>query len=269
MMNYQLAGCDINGQIPGAPDNEPWWDQMDFWIYEAPGALVNPDPMLVIYLHGSAHTPIDAALGIGWNELAERERIDQPLEIDAGRRRVGRPEGAGRLLCALVSRSPDLLGPAVRVPERLGIERLRRLREPQLVPVLGADHDPFAHPLHRVAHRDHGNDRASDPEAGKHPPEQPRRCERAGGVVDGDVRGGVAESGQGVGDRSGAESEGLAQARGADLVVGMGLEVLVDLLPQAARHRRDPGERGLPGEPRGRPRRRDGGRGGRAARAAR
>ena len=75
MMNYQLAGCDINGQVPGAPDNEPWWDTMDFWIYEAPGALVNPDPMMVIYLHGTSQTPIDAALGIGWNELAERENI--------------------------------------------------------------------------------------------------------------------------------------------------------------------------------------------------
>jgi poly(hydroxyalkanoate) depolymerase family esterase len=75
MMNYQLAGCDINGQVPGAPGNEPWWDPMDFWIYEAPEALTNPEPMLVIYLHGTSQTPIDAALGIGWNELAERERI--------------------------------------------------------------------------------------------------------------------------------------------------------------------------------------------------
>jgi poly(3-hydroxybutyrate) depolymerase len=75
MLNYQLAGCDINGQVPGAPDNEPWWDQMDFWIYEAPGALENTDPMLVVYLHGTSQTPVEAALGIGWNELAERERI--------------------------------------------------------------------------------------------------------------------------------------------------------------------------------------------------
>jgi poly(3-hydroxybutyrate) depolymerase len=75
MMNYQLAGCDINGQVPGAPGNEPWWDTMDFWIYEAPEALANPEPMLVVYLHGTSQTPIDAALGIGWNELAERERI--------------------------------------------------------------------------------------------------------------------------------------------------------------------------------------------------
>ena len=75
MMKYQLAGCDINGQVPGAPDNEPWWDPMDFWIYEAPGATANADPMLVFYLHGSSQTAIDAALGVGWNELAERERI--------------------------------------------------------------------------------------------------------------------------------------------------------------------------------------------------
>jgi poly(3-hydroxybutyrate) depolymerase len=75
MRNYQLAGCDINGQVPGAPDNEPWWDTMDFWVYEAPGALDNPEPMLVFYLHGTSQTPIDAALGVGWNELAEREGI--------------------------------------------------------------------------------------------------------------------------------------------------------------------------------------------------
>ena len=75
MMNWQLAGCDINGQVPGAPDNEPWWDAMDFWVYEATGARGNPDPMLVLYLHGTSQTPIDAALGIGWNELAERENI--------------------------------------------------------------------------------------------------------------------------------------------------------------------------------------------------
>ena len=31
--------------------------------------------MLVIYLHGTSQTQIDAALGIGWNELAEREHI--------------------------------------------------------------------------------------------------------------------------------------------------------------------------------------------------
>jgi poly(3-hydroxybutyrate) depolymerase len=75
MLNYQLAGCDINGQVPGAPDNEPWWDTMDFWIYEAAGALANPEPMLVVYLHGTSQTPVEAALGIGWNELADREDI--------------------------------------------------------------------------------------------------------------------------------------------------------------------------------------------------
>ena len=75
MLNYQLAGCDINGQVPGAPDNEPWWDTMDFWIYEATGATANPDPMLVVYLHGTSQTPVEAALGIGWNELADREDI--------------------------------------------------------------------------------------------------------------------------------------------------------------------------------------------------
>ncbi|HUR41059.1 MAG TPA: PHB depolymerase family esterase [Verrucomicrobiae bacterium] len=75
MMNFQLAGCDINGQVPGAPGNEPWWDQMDFWIYEAPGATSNAEPMLVIYLHGTSQTPVEAHLGIGWNELADRERI--------------------------------------------------------------------------------------------------------------------------------------------------------------------------------------------------
>lgn len=75
MMNFQLAGCDINGQVPGAPGNEPWWDQMDFWVYEAPGARSHPDPMLVIYVHGTSQTPVEAALGIGWNELADREGI--------------------------------------------------------------------------------------------------------------------------------------------------------------------------------------------------
>jgi poly(3-hydroxybutyrate) depolymerase len=72
MMNHQLAGCDINGQVPGAPGNEPWWDQMDFWVYEANGAASNSDPMLVIYVHGTSQTPVEAALGIGWND---RERI--------------------------------------------------------------------------------------------------------------------------------------------------------------------------------------------------
>jgi poly(3-hydroxybutyrate) depolymerase len=75
MTGYQLAGCDINGQVPGAPGNEPWWDPMDFFVYEAPGATSNPDPMLVVYLHGTSQTPIEAHLGIGWNELADREGI--------------------------------------------------------------------------------------------------------------------------------------------------------------------------------------------------
>jgi len=75
MMNFQLAGCDINGQVPGAPDNEPWWDTMEFSVYEAAGALTNPDPMMVVYLHGTSQTQVEAALGIGWNELADREDI--------------------------------------------------------------------------------------------------------------------------------------------------------------------------------------------------
>ena len=75
MMNHHLAGCDINGQVPGAPGNEPWWDAMDFWIYEAEGATDVVEPMLVVYLHGTSQTPIEAALGIGWNELADREDI--------------------------------------------------------------------------------------------------------------------------------------------------------------------------------------------------
>ncbi len=73
--HYQIAGNPIGDQIPGAPDNEPWWPDMDFHVYEAAAAAGNPDALLVVYLHGSNQTNVDAALGVGWNELADREGV--------------------------------------------------------------------------------------------------------------------------------------------------------------------------------------------------
>ena len=75
MTHYTLAGNPIGDQIPGAPGNQPWWPDMDFYVYIPPTAATRAEPMMVVYLHGTSQTPIDAALGVGWNELADREGI--------------------------------------------------------------------------------------------------------------------------------------------------------------------------------------------------
>lgn len=73
MVSHNLAGHPLWPGIvqPDGTVVNPIWPAMHYWVYRPPSA--GSRPPLVVYLHGSSQTAVNAALGIRWNELADRK----------------------------------------------------------------------------------------------------------------------------------------------------------------------------------------------------
>ena len=61
-------------QLDGSIDSQIW-PAMPYWVYVPPLARLKQAPSLVVYIHGSSQSAVDAARGVRWNELADRTGV--------------------------------------------------------------------------------------------------------------------------------------------------------------------------------------------------
>lgn len=67
--NWMGGGAQVKPD--GTLDTQKW-PAKEYWVYVPPLAAKMKSPSLVVYLHGTTQTPVDAAIGTRWNELADR-----------------------------------------------------------------------------------------------------------------------------------------------------------------------------------------------------